>query len=106
MQHWRGGVGAPLLERLEAGGVGLLLLAHVPVGEEDTGKEVEGERKRREGKTRKQRRAGTAGRRGGGTPGASLPALLSRRPAVSPSSGSCFVLILLNGRPCPFQTQA
>ena len=42
MQHWRGGVGAPLLERLEAGGVGLLLLAHVPVGEEDTGK-LEGE---------------------------------------------------------------
>lgn len=48
-------MGAPLLERLEAGGVGLLLLAHVPVGEEDTGKEVEGERKRREGKARKQK---------------------------------------------------
>ena len=100
-------MGAPLLERREAGGVGLLLLAHVPMGEEETGKEVEGERKRREGKTKKQRRVGTAGRReGGGTPGASLPALLSRRPAVSPSSGSRFVLILLNGRPCPLQMKA
>lgn len=51
-------MGAPLLERLEAGGVGLLLLAHVPVGEEDTGKEVEGERKRREEKGRQGNREG------------------------------------------------
>ena len=69
MQHWQGGVGAPLLERREAGGMGLLLLAHVPMGEEDTGKDVVEERKRREGKTREQRRAVTAGRReGGGNP--------------------------------------
>lgn len=47
-------MGAPLLERLESRWRGASL-AHVPMGEEDTGKEVEGERKRTEGKTRKQR---------------------------------------------------
>lgn len=37
---------------------------------------------------------------------ASLLALLSWRPAVSPQLWELLVLILLNGRPCPFQINA